>query len=200
VSRPTIVRSLSALRQDGWISTEQGRGSFAKGRPALADAERTRPAHGVLELPETALSGELVQAGVKVAPPHVAASLGLGKGAKAFVRQRLLSDEGEPVELISSWLPLDLATGTDLASPELLGESIRQHLQARKRVRFDHAVEQISARRPDGEEATLLGVAADMPLLNVVVTVYDAAAQPLQVADIVLPGDRHEIHDAYPFT
>ena len=154
----------------------------------------------MLELPETALSGELVQAGVKVAPPHVAALLGLETGAKAFVRQRLLSDDGEPVELASAWLPLDLANGTDLASPDLLDESIRHHLQARKRVRFDHAVERISARRPNGEEATLLGVAPDTPLLNVIVTVYDAAARPLQVTDIVLPGDRHEIHDAYPFT
>jgi len=199
VSRPTIVKSLSVLRQDGWISTEQGRGSFVRGRPALAGAERTRPAHGVLELPETALSGELVQAGVKVAPPHVAALLGLETGAKAFVRQRVLSEDGEPVELASAWLPLDLAAGTDLASPELQGESIRHHLQARKRVRFDHAVERISARRPDGEEATLLGVSPGEPLLNVIVTVYDAEARPLQVADIVLPGDRHEIHDAYPF-
>ena len=201
VSRPTIVKSLSALRQDGWITTEQGRGSFVRGRPALADAERTRPAHDVLELPETALTGDLVQAGVKLAPPHVAALLGLdGAGAKAFLRQRVISEDGEPVELASSWLPLDLASGTDLASPNLLGESIRHHLQAKKRVRFDHAVERISARRPNGEEATLLHVAPDSPLLNVIVTAYDATALPLQVTDIVLPGDRHEIHDAYPFT
>jgi DNA-binding GntR family transcriptional regulator len=200
VSRPTIVKSLSVLRQDGWITTEQGRGSFVRGRPALADAERTRPAHGVLELPETALSGELVQAGVKVAPPHVVVLLGLKPGAKAFLRQRLLSEEGEPTELASAWLPLDLAAGTDLASPDLLDESIRHHLQAKKRVRFDHAVEQMSARLPDGEEASLLGVTAGTPLLNVIVTVYDAAARPLQVSDIVLPGDRHEIHDAYPFS
>jgi len=200
VSRPTIVKSLSVLRQEGWISTEQGRGSFARGRPALADAERTRPASGVLELPESALSGELVQAGIKVAPPHVVALLGLDQGSKAFLRQRVLSEDGEPVELASAWLPLELATGTDLASPELLDESIRHHLQAKKRVRFDHAVERISARRPDGEEAALLRVSGDAPLLNVIVTVYDAAARPLQVTDIVLPGDRHEIHDAYPFT
>jgi len=200
VSRPTIVKSLSVLRQDGWINTEQGRGSFVRGRPALADAERTRPAHGVLELPETALAGELVQAGVKVAPPQVVTLLGLEPGAKAFLRQRVLSDEGEPVELASAWLPLDLAKGTDLAAPDLLDESIRHHLQAKKRVRFDHAVERISARRPDGEEAALLQVSLDAPLLNVIVTVYDAAARPLQVTDIVLPGDRHEIHDAYPFT
>jgi hypothetical protein len=26
-----------------------------------------------------------------------------------------------------------------------------------------------------------------------------ASSRPLQVTDIVLPGDRHEIHDAYSF-
>src|SRR6266536_10470 len=75
VSRPTIVKALSGLRQEGWIDTQQGKGSFVRGRPALDGAERTRPAHGVLELPETQVSGELVQAGVKLAPPHVAALL-----------------------------------------------------------------------------------------------------------------------------
>jgi len=140
------------------------------------------------------------EASVKLAPPYVVALLELDQGAKAFLRQRLLSeDDGTPVELASIWLPLELAAGTDLASPDLLGESIRHHLQARKKLRLDHAVERISARKPVGEEAALLGVAADAPVLNVIVTAYDATARPVQVTDIVLPGDRHEIHDAYPF-
>jgi DNA-binding GntR family transcriptional regulator len=200
VSRPTIVKALSSLRQDGWIDTQQGKGSFVRGRPALAGAERTRPAENTLGLPESALSGELVQAGVKLAPAYVTALLGLEPGAKAFLRQRLLSDDGEPAELASVWLPLDLASDTSLASPDLLAESIRHHLQSQKKVRLDHAVERISARQPTGEEAGLLHVAGDSPVLNVIVTAYDATARPLLVADLVLPGDRHEIHDAYPFT
>jgi len=112
----------------------------------------------------------------------------------------LLGDGDGPVELASMWLPMELASGTSLASPDLLDESIRHHLQARKKIRFDHAVERISARRPTGEEAGLLQVSPDAPVLNVIVTAYDATARPLQVVDIVLPGDRHEIHDAYPFT
>jgi DNA-binding GntR family transcriptional regulator len=199
VSRPTIVKSLSALRQEGWIETQQGRGSFVRGRPALADAERTRPASDVLELPETELHGELVQAGVKNAPPAVTVLLGLKPGAKAFLRQLLLSDDGEPVELASVWLPLELAAGTDLAAPDLLNESLRSHLRARKRVRFDHAVERITSRHPTGEESTLLQIAADAPVLGVIVAVYDATRTPLQVVDLVLPGERHELHDAYPF-
>jgi DNA-binding GntR family transcriptional regulator len=200
LSRPTIVKALSELRNDGWIDTQQGKGSFVRGRPALADAERTRPAHGVLELPEAELSGELVQAGVKVAPPHVRALLALEPGAKAFLRQRLLTEDGEPVELASAWLPLDVAAGTDLASAELLNESIRHHLQTRKKIRLDHAVERITARHPIGEEAELLRVRADAPVLSVIVTAYDAAGSPVQVSDLVLPGQQHELRDAYPFT
>ena len=200
VSRPTIVKALSSLRQDGWIDTQQGKGSFVRGRPALAGAVRSRPAESILELPEAALSGELVQAGVKLAPSYVTTLLGLARGSKAFLRQRLLSDEGEPVELASAWLPMELASGTSFDSPELLDESIRHHLQVRKKIRLDHAVERISARKPTGEEAELLQVALDSPVLNVIVTAYDATARPIQVTDIVLPGDRHEIHDAYPFS
>jgi len=200
LSRPTIVRALGALRQQGWIDTQQGKGSFVRGRPALADAERTRPASGVLELPEAEVSGELVQAGVKLPPPHVTALLALEPGARAFVRQRLLTEDGEPVELASAWLPLELAAGTDLASADLLNQSIRHHLYARKKIRLDHAVEQITARHPTGEEAALLRVAPDAPVLSVIVTAYDAASRPIQVSDLVLPGQRHELRDAYPFT
>jgi GntR family transcriptional regulator len=199
VSRPTIVKALSALRQDGWIDTQQGKGSFVRGRPALADAERTRPAHDLLELPEAELAGELVQAGVKLAPAHVTTLLGLKPGSRAFVRQRLLSEDGEPVELASAWLSLDLAAGTDLASPDPLRDSLRHHLQTRKKVRLDHAIEQITARHPSGEEAALLQVAPDAPVLSVIVTAYEATGKPLQVSDLVLPGQRHELRDAYPF-
>jgi len=68
------------------------------------------------------------------------------------------------VELASAWLSLEAAAGTDLASPDLLDESIRQHLQSRKKIRLDHGVQQITARHPTGEEAALLRVAADAPI------------------------------------
>ncbi len=199
VSRPTIVKSLSVLRADGWIDTQQGKGSFVRGKPALEDAERTRPARDVIELAETDVTGHLVQAGVKLAPPHVVALLGLEPGARGFVRQRLFTEDDEPVELASAWLPLDLAAGTDLASPDLLAESMRAHLASRKKIRLDHAIEQITARQPTGEEAELLCLSPDSPVLSVIVTAYDATGKPIEVSDLVLPGQRHEIRDAYPF-
>ena len=199
VSRPTVVKSLSALRQDGWIDTQQGKGSFVRGRPAWPTQSAAVPADGVLETAESELSGELVQAGVKLAPPHVTGLLGLPSGARAFVRQLLLSEDGEPVELASAWLPLEIASGTDLASPELLGESLRHHLQARKKIRLDYAVEQITARHPSGEEAALLrhrpgltGSQRDRYRVR-----RDGPAHPGHRPGPA--GQRHELRDAYPF-
>ena len=37
-------------------------------------------------------------------------------------------------------------------------------------------------------------------MLSVIVTAYDATGRPIQVSDLVLPGERHELRDAYPFT
>src|ERR1700693_6187355 len=48
IARPTVVRALRVLRGDGWIETQQGKGSFVRGRPALAGLESER--HGAAEL------------------------------------------------------------------------------------------------------------------------------------------------------
>jgi len=34
ISGPTVVRALRMLRQDGWIETPKGKGSFVRGHPA----------------------------------------------------------------------------------------------------------------------------------------------------------------------
>jgi GntR family transcriptional regulator len=33
VTRPTVLKALGILRQDGWIESQQGRGHFVRGRP-----------------------------------------------------------------------------------------------------------------------------------------------------------------------
>jgi GntR family transcriptional regulator len=43
-----------------------------------------------------------------------------------------------------------------------------------------------------------LQVARDAPVLSVIVTAYDASGKPLQVSKLVLPGQRHELREAYP--
>jgi DNA-binding GntR family transcriptional regulator len=194
IARPTVVRALRLLRQDGWIDTQQGKGSFVRGRPALAGLDSPRPGEDALNRDESREPGELIAARVTAPPPRIAALLGDGE---VLERRRLVRNEGEASELITWWVPAALADGTDLAGREVLRGSVRAHLARRKNVRIDHVVEQVVARHPTGQEAKLLGVAKSAPLLALYVAAREASGEPVLVLEVVMAGDRHELEDAY---
>jgi GntR family transcriptional regulator len=106
--------------------------------------------------------------------------------------------DGTPSELLSLWLPVDLAEETNLTSAKPLKQGVRQHLEARKSVKFDHVVEHIVARMPTSDEADVLSMGQGTPVLVVYATARDAAGRPLMVVDTVMPADLHELEDAYP--
>jgi GntR family transcriptional regulator len=187
IARPTVVRALRVLRQDGWIETQQGKGSFVRGRPALAGLDRD----------EASETGELVEAGLVKPPARIAALLDAPRDEAMLCRRRLVRQDGEASEVITWWVPAALAEGTDLASPEPLTGGIRSHLARRKSVRIDHVLEQVTARHPASQESKLLGVPKTAPILALYVTARDASGRPLLVLDLAMPGDRHELEDAY---
>ncbi|QXJ22988.1 GntR family transcriptional regulator [Actinomadura graeca] len=198
VSRPTVVAALRVLRDQGWIDSQQGKGRFVRGRPALASLESARAGQVRLAGSEAAVSGEVLQAGVVETPNRIGSLLGLAVPGRAFLRQRLLTLDDAPSELLSLWVPLELAEGTDLTSAAPLKQGVRQHLEARKGVGFDHVIEHIVARMPTAKEAEALSMRADIPVLVVYATARDASGRPLLVVDSVMPADMHELEDAYP--
>lgn len=198
VSRPTVVRALEVLRSQGWIDREHGRGSFVRNRAVLAD--RTRPGKLIIDEAGSAGSGTILDVERVPTPPAVATLLRTPPDTPALLRRQLIERDGEPSELISSWFPLDVAEGTDLAKPEPIPGGVYQHLHAVKRVRLDHIAERIRARLATAEESRLLNMAKRGAVLNLLLVVYDADDRPLEVVDAVLPGDLHELEDLYPFS
>jgi DNA-binding GntR family transcriptional regulator len=197
IARPTVVRALRVLRQDGWIETQQGKGSFVRGRPALAGLAAQRHGAAELDRDEAREAGELVSVGMAVPPARIAALLDASPQDEMLCRRRLVRQDGEASEVITWWVPAALAEGTDLASPEPLHGGVRVHLARRKATRIDHVLEQVTARHPASQEAKLLGITRSAPVLALYVTARDASGRPLLVLDIAMPGDRHELEDAY---
>lgn len=198
VSRPTVVRALEVLRSQGWIDREHGRGSFVRNRAVTVD--RTRPGMLIIDEAGSAGQGTLLDVGRTPVPPAVATLLRTPPETPALLRRQLIERNGEPSELVSSWFPLDVAEGTDLAQAEPIPGGIHQHLHAVKRVRFDHVAERIRARLATADESRLLKIATRSAVLNLLLAVYDADDRPLEVVDAVLPGDLHELEDLYPFS
>ncbi|MFF0445952.1 GntR family transcriptional regulator [Streptomyces sp. NPDC004609] len=196
MSRPTVVRALELLKRDGWLESRQGFGTIVRGRPEVVE-QRDRRGRAVLERDESRTPGRLVHVGPVPVPSRVASALGVPKRAEVLVRRVLVEEEGEVVELVSSYFPAGLSDGTDLTASSPLGQSARTLLEARRKVRFDHVTERVSARLATGDEARLLGMPESAPVLSVLVVAADVSGQALQVVDIVLPADRHELEDVY---
>ncbi|MEO3811940.1 GntR family transcriptional regulator [Sphaerisporangium sp. B11E5] len=197
VSRPTVVAALRMLREQGWVESQQGKGRFVRGRPVMTTMEQPRPGQAYVSSPETSTAGQVLDVAAVTAPNRIAVLLGLKPKSRVFLRRRLLSHGDEPSEIVSVWLPLDLSEGTDLTSAEPLSQGLREHIEARKGVRFDHVLEQIIARMPTADEAHQLGMPKSVPLLVVFASLRDAAGRALAVVDVLLPADRHELEDAY---
>ncbi|WP_428935386.1 GntR family transcriptional regulator [Streptomyces sp. ACT015] len=196
MSRPTVVRALDLLKRDGWLESRQGFGTIVRGRPAAAE-QKNRRGREALEHDESQTPGRLVAVERVPVPARVASVLGLPKRAEVLMRRFLIEEEGEGAELVSSYFPAGLVDGTELGKPEPLGVGVREHLEGRKKVRFDHVTERVSARLPDAGEAALLGLPDGVPVLSVLVIAFDAAGQALQVSDVLLPADGQELEDTY---
>jgi DNA-binding GntR family transcriptional regulator len=203
IARPTVVRALRVLRQDGWIETQQGKGSFVRGRPALAGLASVQRGEAELDRDESQEPGELVEVGMAKPPRRVAALLGgltsksVEAAAELLCRRRLVREDGEASELVTWWIPAGIADGTGLADPAPLRGGVRAHLAKRKGIRIDHVVEQVTARHPVPHEVKLLGITKTAPVLALYVAAREASGRPVLVLDIAMPGDRHELEDAY---
>ncbi|MFG2651732.1 GntR family transcriptional regulator [Streptomyces sp. NPDC048436] len=196
MSRPTVVRALELLKRDGWLESRQGYGTIVRGRPEVVE-QRDRRGREALERDESHAPGRLIEVSHVPVPARIASALGLPKRAKVLVRRFLVEEDGEAVELVSSYFPAGLVEGTELETSEALRGSVREHLEARKKVRFDHVTERVSARLPDSGEAELLELPEGVPVLSVLVIACDTSGQALQVVDVLLPSDRQELEDTY---
>jgi len=197
-ARPTVVRALRVLRQEGWIDTQQGKGSFVRGRPALAGVSSERRGKAELDRDESREPGELVSVGTTTAHGRIAALLGAEPGSELVSRRRLIREDGEPSEVVTWWLSPTLAERTGLGRPDPVRGGVRALVDRVTGTRIDHVVEQVTARRAEPHEAKLLGISRSAPVLALYVSARDASGRPVLAFDVAMAGDLHELEDAYP--
>lgn len=193
-SRATVLKSLQALKQDGWIESQQGRATFVRGRPAV---RRPVPAHAKAALAEPTAVADLLSVTPTLADPRVAALLNVAAGTPVFRRVHRATLDGARA-VVTVCVPLDIAAGTGLTAPTPVEGSVLTHLAERRKPRGDYVTERTTARRPTPEEAELLAVDGADPVLAVTLTVYTATGDPVLTSTLVTTGDPHGTEATYP--
>src|SRR4051812_13084817 len=129
VARGTVRDAINLLRGEGLVRTEHGRGTFVRDRPpvrrvahdrfARRHRERGRAAYlAELEAEGRVPEVEVLEVGRAKAADDVALWLQLAMSAEVLVRRRRYLADGEPMELATSYVPWELAEGTQIAQPD----------------------------------------------------------------------------------
>src|SRR3954471_771677 len=123
VSRVTARRALGVLVTDGLVTAEHGRGWFVRRKPPVrrlgfdrfARRSEGKAAFTVdMETSNRPFHVEVLYVGRGIAPAETASLLGIEPGDEVVVRRRRYFAEDQPIEVATSYIPLDVAEGTPI--------------------------------------------------------------------------------------
>lgn len=190
VSRITVRRSLYELQRDGWLSRQQGLGTFVS--PGL----RLQPVpvnwsdvfSSVSDLSQTTGARDL---SVKLVKPDAdtRAALHLFGGAPVQRVSHVRLLHGEPLGLVTNWVPQDIAGR--LSAPTLTREPTLTLLE-QTGVRIGDSRQTIGATLATPKLARALGIPVGAPLVRVERVVYDDTGRGVERMLALYRADRYQ--------
>lgn len=186
VSRPTMRRAIQYLVERGLVVRKRGVGTQVVG------TRLNRP----IEL--TSLQDDLLRAGRKpsstvlglievAAEEGLAEALGVAPGAPLIRLERLRSADGEPIALMTNYLPSGVV---DLDADVLENRGLYDVLRAAG-IHIRIADQSIGAASATARQATLLHERRGAALLTMVRTAYDDQGRPVEYGSHVYRASRY---------
>ncbi|HEU4422295.1 MAG TPA: GntR family transcriptional regulator [Pilimelia sp.] len=207
VAKQTVQRTIDQLRVEGLLITKPGSGTYVRGtKRRLNRLSRGRygPHRGYHADLAARYRQYLAEVGRAPAPPEVADAFGVADGTELVVRRHVVRADDAPVEVGAAWLRVADAAGTSLERPEAFGRPLYQEVEEVTGRRYTSATDTITARQPSREEAEILQIRPDTPVLHLLHVAYDAEHRPIEVAQATWPGpmttltERYRIPDPAP--
>lgn len=191
VNRHTVRRALEQMSQAGLVRVEQGRGAFvADDVIPYPVVPRTRFSEWIRRQNREP-SGQVLHVREQAASAVVAAGLGVERGGRIVVMERLGLADGVPVSLGSHHFSLERLPRMLEALHDLPGVTA-----ALKAVGVDDYLRQstrVSARLPTSVEASLLQVSRSRPVLLCENTNVDTAGQVVEFGLARYPSTRVQV-------
>jgi GntR family transcriptional regulator len=189
VSRITVRRAIDELVREGYLTTHQGKGTFAA-RPKI----QRHMTHMKSFSEEMAEEGhrpgsQLLSLRHEKAAGFVASALHVSDDEWVWVVERLRLADGEPICL--SWAYLNLPPPVTLTPFELEQQVSLWSILEKKGITLTRSEETIQAVSAGEREADLLHVAPGAPLLLVEGVVYSDQDVPIEYHKILNRGDRY---------
>jgi DNA-binding GntR family transcriptional regulator len=188
VSRITVRRALSELVLEGYLSSQQGRGTFVSFRRVQ---QQLRSFGGFSESTSDGIknkSSHILVKAVEAADPEVAEKLGLEPGGEVIHLRRIMSDASIPYMIDDAYFIASMYPGL----LELLEDNVSTFgiMQKKYGLVFARADKALGVIRAGAEHAGILKCVPGDPLFSIKKVIYDPAGLPIHYSHYVVLGDR----------
>jgi GntR family transcriptional regulator len=200
VAKQTVQRTIDQLRIEGLLITRPGSGTYVRGTKRRLN-RLSRGRYGTRRGYHADLAARyrqhLLGVGRTPAPAEVAEAFGLKAGAELLARRHLVRTGDSPVEVGASWLRPADAAGTALERAEVFDRPFYQEVEDATGRRYASATDQLSARLPTRDEAEILQIRPDTPVLVLLHVAYDGEHRAIEVAQATWPGPMTTLTEEY---
>ncbi|MGW1656613.1 GntR family transcriptional regulator [Streptomyces atratus] len=189
VAQTTANRAYRVLKMEGLTIAKPGVGTVVVGPISNNIGTRVRLYEETRKALDDGESSRILEVGTVGADELVAPRLDVAPGTPVHVRRRLVSRNGVPVHLSSSYYPAYVIAATpELTEPVSTGGS-RELASERLGVAQDRVLEEVTSRLATSSEKEHLGLTAgDVVVSQVVRTVTLADDRVVEVAVKVVGG------------
>ncbi|MFF8813317.1 GntR family transcriptional regulator [Streptomyces pactum] len=201
-SNATVQKALQLLKEEGLAVGRAGAAVTVREhrqrtmRPAayMAPVGPDEPYRWISEAAahQARGSARLLDVAEVTPPTDVAAALRLPEGGTAVLRAQVLLLDDEPVELVKSYYPMELARGTALTARRRIKGGTPTLLAG---LGFPplRSVDQVSARVPTQEQYTVLRLPGNLPVLRTLRVVYAEGDRPIEATVMAKAGHLYEL-------
>ena len=202
VARNTAREAVRQLAESGLVTARHGKGVFVRSKPRLMrfgqwryskklrDETGVSPFHAEVAAQDRVPNAFLSQIDYVVPPPEVAERLAVSAEEASVVRREnwYFADD-EPMQIGTTYIPLDIARGSVLAEGDNLGKGDLYSRFSELGHDITFTREEVTARMPTPEEADGLNLPDGVPVLVVLHTGLDQDRRPFEVTEFVMRAD-----------
>ena len=189
VSRTVVRQALRELELEGVISRRKGKGTFISS-PKIIEGLVQKLTGFYQDMVERGLrpSTRVLHRNVTPAAEKVARFLNIETGEKVIDLLRLRSVNDEPIQLVTSYIPLEICPA--LATVDLTNRSLYEFMETECGIFIAKGRRFVEAVLANETEAALLGIERGAPLLMLDSISYSETGKPIEYYHALHRGDR----------
>ncbi|MBR0521894.1 MAG: GntR family transcriptional regulator [Firmicutes bacterium] len=190
VSIITVRRAVSELCKKGLLDKQQGRGTFVRDTQFVRDSSSIMSFTESCRIQNMKAGARLLEAGIVPLDQKTAAALGLEHPCRGVFLSRLRLADGEPVVIEKNYFSLEYSF---LLEHSFNDSSLFAFLKENSGVSISRSDKDISLCYARSDEARLLKVSKETPLIMIRSTAYDQKGEPLYAGTQVMNGLRFSL-------